>query len=240
MDDLADFRQAIQDDLTIGDESPLFPVALINRAINRAYQKSATLVRWPQLEDAKKTSTQANQEYYDYPSTWRPDSIWHLEIDSVQYGQDPDGSPLAFEDYVIWRQDTDNANSTDKKWANHKTRFFVFPVPTLVGSNNIHVWGIKNITELSGDTSETIFTGNMPECNEAIVLEAKAILKSKGEDEKSGQFASLEAKAILLASFNKIKQEQHKYERNQPMFYVTDMFSSRRTRTKNTIGNFSD
>ena len=238
MNNLGDFRQAIQDDLTIGAESSLLPPALINRVINRAYVKAAFLVRWPQLEDAKKTSTQANQEYYDYPSTWRPDSIWHLEIDGIQYGEDPDGSPLAFEDYVTWRQDTDNASSTDKKWANQKTRFFAFPVPTTAGSNNMHVWGMKNITELSADADETIFTGNMPECNEAIVLEAKGILKSKGEDEKSGQFANVEAKAILLASYNKIKQEQHKYERNQPMFYVTDMFSSRRTRTKNTIGNF--
>src|SRR3990167_6441159 len=211
MDNLGDFRQAIQDELTIGDESTLFTPTIIDRAINRAYRKSATLFRWPQLEDSKKTSTQANVEYYDYPDTWRPDSIWRLEVDDNQYGEDPDGSPMAFEDYLTWRADSDNDNSTDKKWANQKTRYFIYPVSTANGTNNISVWGMKNITALSEDDHETIFTDNMPECNEAIVLEAKAILKGKGEDEKSGQFASAEAKAILIKAFNGIKAEQAKY-----------------------------
>src|SRR3990167_317714 len=205
MDLLSDIRQAIQDDLTVGNESNLFHTALIDRAINRSYRKAGGLFRWPKLEDSKKTSTQTNQEYYDYPSTWRPDSIFRLEVDDDQYGEEPDGSPLAFEDYLTWRADDDNDNSTDKKWANQHTRYFIYPVSTANGTNNISVWGMKNITALSEDDHETIFTDNMPECNEAVVLEAKAILKSKGEDEKSGQFASAEAKAILIKAFNGIK-----------------------------------
>ena len=238
MDNLANIRQAIQDDLTIGDESTLFSPTIIDRAINRAYRKAGGLFRWPSLEDAKKTSTQINQEYYDYPATWRPDSIWRLEVDDEQYGETPDGSPLTFEDYLIWRRDDINANSTDKKWANQKRRYFIYPVPTTAGTNNISVWGIKNVESLSTDSSETIFTSNMPECNEAISLEALAILKSKGEDDKSGQFRSIEAKTILTIAWNKIQQEQVKYEKNQPFFEVTDMFASRRTKTKGNIGNF--
>ena len=234
MDNLGDFRQAIQDDLTIGDESTLFTPTIIDRAINRAYRKSATLFRWPQCEDGKKTSTQANVEYYDYPDTWRPDSIWRLEVDDNQYGEDPDGSPMAFEDYLTWRADSDNDNSTDKKLANQKTRYFIYPVSTANGTNNISVWGMKNITALSEDDHETIFTDNMPECNEAIVLEAKAILKGKGGDEKSGQFASAEAKAILALAFNKIKAEQAKYSKDQPMLHIDDMFG----KGAKKVGNF--
>jgi hypothetical protein len=231
---LEDIRIAIQDDLTIGDESSLFTPTIIDRAINRAYTKCATLYRWPQLEDAKKTSTQASLEYYEYPSTWRPDSIWRLEVDDEQYGEDPDGSPLNYEDYLTWRRDDDNANSTDKKWANQKTRYFIYPVPTTNGTWNISVWGIKNHTKLTGNSDITVFSYNMPELNEAVELEALAILRSKGEDEKTGQFKSVEAKTILTVAFNKIKAEQHKYDKNQPMFEVEDMFGS----SKGEIGNF--
>jgi len=225
MDTLSEIRQAIQDDLTIGDESTLFTPSIINRAINRAYRKASTLFKWPQLEDAKKTSTQVNVETYDYPQTWRPDSIWRLEINDIQYGEEPDGSPLAYDDYLTWRRDENNANSALYKWSNQKTRFFVYPVPTLPGTNNISVWGIKNVTSLSSDSDTTIFSYNMPECNEAIQLEALSILKYKGENLKDGQFHSLEAKGILISAYNKIKQEQSKYEKNQPLFEVTDMFS---------------
>lgn len=238
MDTLANIRQACQDDLTIGDESTLFSPTVIDRVINRAYIKAATLYRWPQLEDAKKTSTEVNTETYDYPSVWRPDSIYRLEVDDVQYGEDPDGSPLAFEDYLIWRRDDDNASSTDEKWANQKTRFFIYPVPTTAGTNNISVWGVKNIVALSADADTTIFSYNMPEINEAILLETLAILKAKGEDDKGSQFRSIEAKQILTTAWNKLKQEQSKFEKNQPMFYVEDMFSNKRTTTKNNIGNF--
>lgn len=234
MDTLEDIRIAIQDDLTIGDESTLFTPTIIDRVINRAYTKCATLYRWPQTEDAKKTSTVATIEYYDYPSTWRPDSIWKLEVDDDQYGEDPDGSPLSFDDYLVWRRDDDNASSTEKKWSNQKIRFFVYPVPTTNGAWNISVWGIKNVTALANNTDTTIFSYNMPECNEAILLEALAILRSKGEDEKTGQFKSLEAKQILTVQFNKIKAEQHKYEKIQPLFEVSDMFN----KSGGSIGNF--
>lgn len=237
MDILSDIRQAIQDDLTVNDGSTLFPPTLIDRVINRAYVKSATLYRWPQLEDAKKTSTQNGTETYDYPSTWRPDSVWRLEVDNEQYGEEPDGSPLAFEDYLTWRRDEANENSTDKKWANQKTRYFIYPVPTTNGTNNISIWGIKNITALSEDSDTTIFSYNMPEGNEAVLLEALAILKGKGDDDKGGQFKSLEAKQILTTAFNKLRQEQNKYEKNQSMFLVQDMFANGRNPNRR-IGNF--
>jgi len=237
MDNLGNIRTAIQDDLSIGDESTLFPTALIDRVINRAYRKAGGLYRWPQLEDAKKTSTQNGIEPYDYPSTWRSDSIWRIEVDSKQYGEDPDGSPLAFEDYLTWRRDDDNANSTDKKWANQKRRFFIYPVPTAAGTNNICVWGQFNVVALSADSDTTIFSYNMPECNEAVLLEALAILKAKGEDDKGGQFRSIEAKQILTVAFNKIRQEQNKFEKNLPMLHVTDFFRRRGGSGQNT-GNF--
>jgi hypothetical protein len=235
MDNLLDIRSAVQDDLTIDDQSTLFSPSLIDRVINRAYIKCATVYRWPQLEDAKTTSTQAGIETYDYPQGWRPNSLYRLEVDNIQYGEDPDGSPLNFSDYLIWRRDDANAVSAERKWANQQTRYFIYPVPVAVGLNNITIWGSKNVTSLIFDSDLTIFSYNMPECNEAILLETLAILKSKGENDNSSQFKSSEAKGILVIAYNKLRQEQSKYERNQPMFDVTDMFSNGRNRK---IGNF--
>ena len=222
MDTLLNIRSAVQDDLTVGDESTLYSPSLIDRAINRAYRKVGALFPWPELQDAKKTSTQANQEYYDYPQNWRSNSVWKVVIDDVRYGEDPDGSPLSFDDYLNWKEDY--PDSTEKKWSNQWRRFFVWPVPTTAGTNNIHVWGIKVVSTLSADADTTVFSYSTPEANEAIELEAVAILKSKSDNDKSAQFKSEEAKQILVVAWAKIAKEMAKYEKNQPFFYVTDMF----------------
>ena len=228
-----EFIQAVQDDFTIGDESTLYSPALIKRAINRAYHKAAGLFPWPELQDAKKTSTQANQEYYDYPQNWRSNSIWRLIIvnsdsEEERYGETPDGSPLSFDDYLNWKEDY--PDSTEKKWGNQWRRFFIWPVPTTTGTNNIHVWGIKVVTDLSADADTTVFSYSTPEVNEAIQLEATAILKAKTDEDKSAQFRSAEAKQILAVAWGKIAREQAKYEKNQPFFEVTDMFGNGNSR----------
>jgi len=239
MDTLIDIVGAVQDDLTVGDESTLYSPTLIKRAINRAYRKVGGLFPWPELQDAKKTSTQVNQEYYDYPTNWRSNSIWKLDIldsdgNDDRYGEEPDGSPLSFDDYLNWKED--NPESTDKKWANQWRRFFIWPVPTTAGTNNIHVWGIKVVSTLSSDSSTTVFTYSTPEANEAIELEAVAILKSKTDDDKSAQFKSAEAKQILVGVWGKIAREMAKYEKIAPFFYVNDFFG--RGSSRDLTGKF--
>ena len=228
MDTLANMVQAIQDDFTIGDESTLYSPTLIKRAINRAYRKAGALFPWPELMDAKKTSTEANQEYYDYPQGWRSLSIWKVEVDNERYGESPDGSPLSFDDYLSWKEDY--PDSTDKKWSNQQRRFFIWPIPTTNGTNNISVWGQMVTETLSNDSDTTIFSYSASEGNEAIVLEAVAILKSKGDQEKAGEFRSMEAKQILSGYWGKIRKEQAKYEKNQPFFDVPDFYGNSSTR----------
>lgn len=246
MDTLQAIRQAIQDDLTVGDESTLYSPSLIDRAINRAYRKAAGLFAWPELQDAKKTVTQANQESYDYPVNWRSNSIWKLGVsdssaEDPRYGEEPDGSPLSFDDYLNWKED--NPDSTDKKWANYGRRYFIWPIPTALGSfvtgiNVIYIWGLKVVSSLTNDSDTTVFSYSTPEANEAIQLEAMAILKSKGDDDKSGQFKSLEAKQILTVAWNKITKENAKYEKEQPFFEVPDMFSNSNN-SKDLTGRFN-
>jgi len=230
-----DIYQAVQKDLNILDETPLFPLATVKIAVNRAYAKASALFRWAGTEDAKYTSTQANQEYYDYPTDFRDNSVFRVEIDGEQYGEDPDGSPMRFEDYLIWRADDANDGSTEKKWANQKRRIFVYPVPT-TSTSTITIWGQSVPDALSADGDTTIFSYSMPEGNEALELEAVAILKAQGEEEKAGEFRSAEAKQILIVAWNKIREEQAKYQKTQPFFDVPDYFGTGSSKQK--TGNF--
>jgi len=233
----SDLVQAVQDDLTVDDNSTLYPPALIKRALNRAYIKCAGLFNWPETEDAQKTTTVVNQEYYDYPREFRSDTIGRLEVNGDQWGEDPDGSPMAWSDYLIWRKNSNNDNSTEKKWANQRRRYFIYPVPT-VKDLVICIWGQSIPDALSSDGDITIWSYSMPEGNEAIILEAVAILKSKGNSEEVGEFRSTEAKQILIVAWGKLQKEQAKYEKDQPLFDVPDYYSDTRQDIKNDIGRF--
>jgi hypothetical protein len=222
MDLLSDLISDVQSDLNVSTNSALFPEATIKKAINRAYFKTCALFNWPSLQDAQTTSTVSGQEYYEAPSIWRPNSIYRLEVDSLLYGEDPDGNPLDFNDYLTWK--LDNPTSTSKKWAVQWLRYFIWPVPTTNGANNITIYGYKNATELVNANDTTIFSYNMPDCNDALVMEASAILKKKGENEKSSQFVSAEAKIVLTLAYNRIKKDSARIEKNQPLFYVPDFF----------------
>lgn len=227
MDDFEDMIDATQSDLTIGDESSFLGLTTVKLAINRAYRKIAALYRWAGTEDAKTTGTEADLEYYEYPENWRDDSVWRLEVDDVQWGEEPDGNPITFEDYRIFRGDTDNADSTEKKWANQRRRYFIYPVPTATGANNISIWGQKIVDLLVDDDDTTIFSGSMPEVNEAIVMEAKEILKQKEDVKLSGE-TMLSPAALQLATvaWTKAKQDRAtKEEKIQPMLEVPDFFA---------------
>lgn len=238
MDLFSELQSALQSDLNVGANSSLLPLTTQKLALNRAYIKIGGLFRWPKLEDALITSTGVSQEYYDAPTTWKPNSMWRLEIDGEQWGEVPDGSPMRYEDYLQWRSDSQNDNSTEKKWSQQWHRFFVYPVPTSAGSSNMCVWGMKNVSALTSDSDTTIFSYSLPECNDAIVLEAGAILRKKAEDPKIGQMMSAEALSILTTAYNKIRQEKGKQEKTQPFFNVSDMFAQTNTTKSSNIGNF--
>lgn len=231
-----DLILAVQDDMNLDDNAPMYPLSRVKRAINRAYAKSATLFKWAGTEHAMMSTTQANQEYYDYPQYFWDDSIFMLQVNGILYGESPDGSPTKYDDYLRWRADTSNTNSTTKKWATQKRRFFIHPVPTTAGVS-ICVWGHKTPDALSANGDTTIFSYSMPQCNEAINLEAQAILRGQGEEEERSVFRSTEAKQILVVEWNKIKSEQSKYEKIQPFLDVPDMFKGKNN-SSITIGNF--
>lgn len=229
MDSFSEMVQAVQDDLSSSDTSTFYTESLIKRALNRAYRRAGGLFLWPETEDAQKTGTVAGDEYYDYPSNWRPDTIFRLEVDGKNYGD-----PTTFKDYLDWKEN--NAGSTDKKWANQWRRYFIYPVPTTNGSNNIVIWGHKVVEKLVNNSDTTIFSYSYPECNDAVVLEAEEILKGKGDKVAEGQMASQKSLGILTTAFNKIRQAQNRQEKIYPFFDVPDLFGS--SQSKYITGNF--
>lgn len=247
MDLLSDLVAAVQNDLTVGGESTLFDPATAKLAVQRAYRKIAASHKWPQRKDAKKTSTIAGQEYYDYPSNWTPDSVWKVVVDGIDYGD-----PLQFKDYLS-EQENNYPSGLTNLWANQQNRFFITTnraAPSANGDNNIFVWGYKIADAVVNDGDTTIFSYNMQEVNEAIVLEATAILKQKGEILQvmrrlymtGSELLSFQATAIVERAWQTILQEQSKNEKTIPMMEVPDFFPQGRNRNqlKWNIGNFNN
>jgi len=232
MDLFSELVSTVQSDQTIGAESSLFPPDVVKLAVNRAYRKVGGLFRWPETEDAKKTSTEANQEYYDYPQNWRPESIWKIKVDGADYGD-----PLVFKDYLYEKEHNFPAG-LQRMWASQWRRFFLYPTPSADGSFNICVWGQKIVDKLVNDNDVTIFSYSMTECNDAIVMEAQAILKNKGEDTNANAMLNGQALQIVTVAFGKVKQEMSKYQRTTGEWAMPDFFSSRSTGLRYKIGQF--
>lgn len=229
MDTFLELQTALQSDLNANSESTLFTPTAIKLAINRAYRRAGGFFEWPETEDAQKTTTQLNQEYYDYPDNWRPDSAWKLTIDGEDYGD-----PLEFKDY-LYEKENSIPSGADLLWANQWRRYFVYPTPTTAGLE-ITIWGHKIVDKLVNDADLTIFSYAMPECNDAIVLEAGAILRAKGEDKETSEFKSVEAKTILARAWDRIRKEKAKYKKTLPFFDVPDYFG--KSNSSSLIGKF--
>lgn len=235
MNTFSELQTAVQSDLNLDATSPLFNLTTVKSAINRAYIKAGGLYRWKETEDSKKTSSVASQEYYDYPNNWRPNSIWKLKVDSVDYGD-----PIAYKDYLYEGENSWSSGLTEA-WTSQWRRVFIYPTPTTNGNNNIELWGMKIVDNMVNDSDVTIFSYSMPECNEAVVLEAEAILKGKAQEENSGQFRSAQAMSILTIAWGKVQQDQKKFEKTQPFFEVPDFFKrggSNNTSDGSPISNF--
>jgi hypothetical protein len=238
---------ALQSDLTVTADSSLFDPATGKLAIARAYRKIGGMFKWPDTMDSKKTSTIATHEYYDYPTNWRTNSVWKLMVDGVDYGD-----PLAFKDYNSEKENNFPSGLT-LLWANYGRQYFVtnnaLP-PQTNGDNNIFIWGQKVVDPLVNDSDTTIFSFHLPEVNEAIILEASAILKQKGEIMQvlrrlyisGSELLSYQSTSIVNSAWQKISQEMAKQEKTIPMFQVPDFFPSSKNRNqiKWSIGNFNN
>lgn len=100
---------------------------------------------------------------------------------------------------------------------------------------------------MDSDNDITIFSYSMPEINEAIVLEAGAILQQKGDIQQTkragvvmgSDLFSQESFSIVIRTWGKISQENQRQQRTTPQFDVPDFYGTGwRSGNGTRIGNF--
>lgn len=200
--------------LQVAANSTLFTSTRVGNLVQDANQWATSLYLWPMLERAKTTSTDAGKYYYDYPAEFRTDSIVRLSIDGVFY------KSIAFADFLERREDS---NFKDKVYADYARQYFIHPIPTASGSNNLDVWGVINAPVLVTD-SKTIFSDADISGNEAIVKKAVSVAIAPKNKNRAMQEEN-EARAILGSIYAKIiTRTQKDQPQDRPFFNVPQLF----------------
>lgn len=162
-----EMRTKLQRDIMASTASTAFSPTVLDSELDDAYSWARGLYYWEDLSDAKKTSTKANADYYNYPGSWKLGSITSLFVDGLEYDR------RNWEDFYKYRLLHPTNDEVVRYFANHNRWFFIFPTPTELGVNNIVVIGNKQGDDMdAGDGAQTIFSQKYEEANEGIVRKA--------------------------------------------------------------------
>jgi hypothetical protein len=204
--------------LQVASNSTLYPSTRITTIIQSAYMWATQLVIWHDLVRARCTSTVATQEYYDYPANFRSESIIRMEVDGEEYKR------KNYEDYLAFQQD--NPSSTKKIFSSFGRQFFISPIPTTTGSNNITIWGAIQADALSSSSSVPIFSYNKEEANEAVIKKAIAIALVRSDPTVAKSEEQDAITLLMKLSTDESKNTQRNKRLNHPMLTVPDYFNS--------------
>ena len=150
--------------------------------INKAGERICDFRRWKFLESAKKTTTVKDQEYYDYPSEFKLNSIYYMEVDGKEHIE------TSWDDY----QDYKAAESTDKIFTSHNGFYFINPTPA-EANLEIAIWGIKKWVKLVNDADLPI---TPTEFDESIIRLALSICLQKERRYEEAAVEKSEVEAI--------------------------------------------
>jgi len=142
---LSEFLVALNDRIAAAKVSGFWTDIMKELWIYEAVVRVCTWKNWKDLEDSQTDSTIKDREYYTYPTTFKTDSVFLIEIDDDEYIK------------VSWDEYRENkeASGSDKVFSIFAGKIYINPTPTAVGVENIVMWGYKNPVEMP--TSE-IFT----------------------------------------------------------------------------------
>ena len=218
MDTRSEMETELVAQLQVAANSSRYPSTRITTLIQNAYKWATNLFIWTDLVKAKTTDTGASQEYYDYPEEFRSNTIVRLEIDGDPYER------KNFEDFLDYKEN--NSTTTKKMFANYGRLFFVNPIPSAIGTDNICAWGAIQADALSSAASETIFTDNNPEGNEAVVQRALGVaLKRIDKDQSLLEIQEAVATLAKLHS-DEIKATQRDKRLDHPSMNVPNMYGN--------------
>jgi len=161
----SELQQELDNRIAAAKVSGFWTSAMKKEWINKAGERVCDFRRWKVLELAKQTTTKPNWEYYDYPSEFKTNSIYYMEVDGNEYIE------KSWDDYQAYKE----AESTDKIFTSHDAFYFIHPTPTKDGKE-ILIFGIKKWTKLVNDADKSIFPS---EFDEAIIKLALATCLTK-------------------------------------------------------------
>jgi len=195
----SDLQTELRNRLTAQAGHTFYSDTMIASWINQSHKWAAGLHKWPMLKKAKTTTTTANQEYYDYPSTFKTGSISKLQVNGDEY------SKRSLAAYRKFKEDYPDDTST-KIFTNYNRYYFVHPTPTQ-DSLNIDVWGLDMPATMTQNTDPSIFGDSEPEGDEAIVKKALSIALAKGKQKKEAQAEEQEAIGLLGNVWKRLRED---------------------------------
>lgn len=222
-------QDAVYDELGVTSSDTFFVLALVKRYLNRARKRVESAHNWPQLDCADTRSSEADQEYYNYPENWKLFSIDKLKFSGEDYKK------TDYKDYLKHQESGLDPNF--KMFATYKNQYFISPVPSSVVEQGIEIWGQEYGPDLSGDSDVTLFVDE-PEIEEIIVNLALAMChkKARGSRYAVGQALEKECLVRLEVIHKKTRKRQSNYtNKNRQMFSKVNLFPG----TNSAPGNFS-
>lgn len=233
MDTFIDLVEAVTDDSRLSSNSSYITQAKVKKAINRSQIWAGTLYEWASLENAKLFNTVANQYYYDYPTTFKDDSIYMMEINGEPYYK------KNYEDFIAYKRNHPNNEEKVRLFSSLNRQFFIFPTPTATGSSNGSIWGNDNakIIPMVADTDKSIFSDHNTQGNIAIVKYAVSILAPRKKDDRKGMLEEPTAEKILTNMWLKVISKRQREQRiEHTKFKVPNFFGGNYvTRSENTF-----
>src|SRR5574340_165187 len=188
--------------LQVADNSTLYTSQRCKDLIQQANQWATSQYLFPALERAKTTHTEAGQYYYDYPDEFRTDAITRVYVDGKFYDS------IAFDDFLTKREEV---GYTDKVFADYGRQWFIHPIPTVTGTNNVDIWGCINAPALI-TSGKTIFSDSDATGNEAIVKKGLSVAVAKKNKNLAVQEEN-EARSMLGTIYSKILTRSQKDKR---------------------------
>lgn len=237
---LGDHRQAILDELSKTSSDTFHTTAILNRFINRAVQWAANLKNWQQTQIVRKQALtlvgDETDEYWDYPSNFKTDSIYRIAVGTGTIASDQKYRPLVWEEYLDHKE-TDP--TSEKIWADHRRQVFIYPVVT--GAPVLSLWGHEIPAQLVADANEHPFTGEqlIEEAINAYAL-SLALIKMRGSYIEQGNKKKAEAIALIAQAWDQQRKEQAKKQTlNAEAWEHTDFLNQRAGNRSTRRGSFN-
>lgn len=181
---LSTYRTNLENLLSTVNLSGFFTDAMKDAWLNQAGRRVYNFKKWPWLNHALKTQSEANGEYYEQSSRFKKGSIFRITV-----GEGTEEKEYPVVSWDLYKQ-TKEEGLSDKVSAILGNQYFIYPILT-EANKVIGTYGNLKWVELSGDSDESI---NPEEYDEAIIklAFASALKKERRFGEANAEVQEVE------------------------------------------------